>query len=426
MLSPKSQKDPHPPDQLFMDIAEVKDSLLSLIRGFPLDHRSRRTVFAEVKCLDEEVNLAKVSSASRMSLETRINELKGLSSTTLMKGFNLSCDEDKAYVVEDRNTDVIVENGKMSDRKIISDLGSYESDEEDSEEIKDAEAEDGSKSEQGILQSPGTGHLEGLPKVAHQVFGEMGDDRMVVDKEDGGSDLVSDEDGTDSVFSEETCEKDDEVRTEEEEKGISDAALHDQVNVHAVNYDVSSDFAVENSENGDLVGRKVSALLNKQIGVNMGDSDCAHQVLDIKPKPAMHSVESHPVVVKPEQVGSVATEGLCDPQPGVGGFPKILKDLAEVQTGQTVEKSWANIVACDIHKTKHKAEFPRLNFRSGSKLEFFEPSSPGIIDIDEEMIDEHSWDLCLVGYFLDANLAFGLVRATAMSLWKNEGLFVTS
>ncbi|KAL6953429.1 hypothetical protein U1Q18_050101 [Sarracenia purpurea var. burkii] len=155
-----------------------------------------------------------------------------LSSTTLMKGFNLSCDEDKASVVEDRNTDVIVENGKMSDSKIISDLGSSESDEEDSEEIKDAE--DGSKSEQGILQSPGTGHLEGLPKVAHQVFGEMGDDRMVVDKEDGGSDPVSDEDGTDFVFSEEKCEKDDEVRTEEEEKGISDAALHDQVNVHAV------------------------------------------------------------------------------------------------------------------------------------------------------------------------------------------------
>ncbi|KAL6984545.1 hypothetical protein U1Q18_017921 [Sarracenia purpurea var. burkii] len=215
--STKSQKDPHPPDQLFMDVAEVKDSLLSLIRDFPLDHRSRRTVFAEVKCLDEEVNLAKVSSASRMSLETH---------------------------------------------------------EEDSEEIKDAE--DGSKSEQGILQSPGTGHLEGLPKVAHQVFGEMGDDRMVVDKEDGGSDPVSDEDGTDFVFSEEKCEKDDEVRTEEEEKGISDAALHDQ----------------------------------------------------------------------PEQVGSVATEGLCDPQPGVEGFPKILKDLAEVQIEQTVEKSWANIVAC--------------------------------------------------------------------------------
>ncbi|KAL6953323.1 hypothetical protein U1Q18_041672, partial [Sarracenia purpurea var. burkii] len=118
--SPKSQKDPHPPDHLFMDVAEVKDSLLSLIRDFPLDHRSRRTVFAEVKCLDEEVNLAKVISASRMSLETRINELKGLSSTTLMKGFNLSCDEDEASVVEDRYTDVIVENGKM--RYVTRDL----------------------------------------------------------------------------------------------------------------------------------------------------------------------------------------------------------------------------------------------------------------------------------------------------------------
>ncbi|KAL6976886.1 hypothetical protein U1Q18_025671 [Sarracenia purpurea var. burkii] len=100
-----------------------------------------------------------------------------------------------------------------------------------------------------------------IPRGVCDVAGdEMGDDRTVVDKEDGGSDPVSDEDGTDSVFSEETCEKEDEVCTEEEEKGISDAALHDQ----------------------------------------------------------------------PEQVGSVATEGLCDPQPGVGGLPMILKDSAEV------------------------------------------------------------------------------------------------
>ncbi|KAL6997406.1 hypothetical protein U1Q18_007532, partial [Sarracenia purpurea var. burkii] len=143
-----------------------------------------------------------------------------------------------------------------------------------------------------------------IPRGVCDVAGvEMGVDRTVVDKKDRGSVPVLDEDGTDSVFSEETCEKEDEVCTEEEEKGISDAALHDQVNVPVVNYDVSSDLAVENFDNGDLVGRKDSTLLNKQIGENMGDSVCAHQVLDIKPKPAVYSVKSHPVATKTDQVG---------------------------------------------------------------------------------------------------------------------------
>ncbi|KAL6991703.1 hypothetical protein U1Q18_009814 [Sarracenia purpurea var. burkii] len=216
--SSKSQKDP---DQLFLDVAEVNISLLSLIRDHPLDRRSRRTVIAEVKCLDKEVNLAKGDSARRMSLEKRINALKGLSSTKLAEKFNLTNDEDlvsidlkvrldEAAEAEDRKVDIKVENEKMSDSKIISDPGSSESDEEDSKGSEEAEEEEGTNSEHGISQYSGTGqrgsilahphhsnavrfdnkcvetiesskdndivksgHLEGFPNVAHQVNVKM-------------------------------------------------------------------------------------------------------------------------------------------------------------------------------------------------------------------------------------------------------------
>ncbi|KAL6961644.1 hypothetical protein U1Q18_051167, partial [Sarracenia purpurea var. burkii] len=78
---------------------------------------------------------------------------------------------------------------------------------------------------------------------------------------------------------------------------------------------------------------------------------------------------------------------------------------------------WANVVD-GFHGV------PRLNQRSTSsvKLEYFAPVGSGVIDIDNDMVDGQSWDSCLVGYFLDNSLAFGLVRATAMTLWRNEGL----
>ncbi|KAL6965335.1 hypothetical protein U1Q18_036391 [Sarracenia purpurea var. burkii] len=86
-------------------------------------------------------------------------------------------------------------------------------------------------------------------------------------------------------------------------------------------------------------------------------------------------------------------------------------------------QSWAKIVAngkgnAAPNDANPKSIFgsPRLNLRCDSKLEYIEPKNPGIIDIDEELIDDQLWDNCAVGYFLDANLAFGLVKATAMTL----------
>ncbi|KAL6984556.1 hypothetical protein U1Q18_017932, partial [Sarracenia purpurea var. burkii] len=64
-----------------------------------------------------------------------------------------------------------------------------------------------------------------------------------------------------------------------------------------------------------------------------------------------------------------------------------------------VPQSWAKIVANGKGNAASKASgsLPRLNLRSGTKLEFFEPSSPGFIVIDDDMIDEQPWGSCLVG-----------------------------
>ncbi|KAL6971600.1 hypothetical protein U1Q18_031280, partial [Sarracenia purpurea var. burkii] len=82
--------------------------------------------------------------------------------------------------------------------------------------------------------------------------------------------------------------------------------------------------------------------------------------------------------------------------------------------------SWASIVAS---KGDPKQLSPRLNHRSPvGKLEYVEPKELGIIDIDENLVDEEFWENSLVGYFFNAQLPFGLIRATAMNLWRHEGL----
>ncbi|KAL6997446.1 hypothetical protein U1Q18_007573 [Sarracenia purpurea var. burkii] len=91
---------------------------------------------------------------------------------------------------------------------------------------------------------------------------------------------------------------------------------------------------------------------------------------------------------------------------------------SEVNLGARQPHTWANVVA------PLKPGGSRLNHRSdsGSILEYLAPMIPGIIDIEDNLVNEQPWQSCLVGYFLDADFAFGRVRATAMSLWKNEGL----
>ncbi|KAL6953341.1 hypothetical protein U1Q18_040888 [Sarracenia purpurea var. burkii] len=50
--------------------------------------------------------------------------------------------------------------------------------------------------------------------------------------------------------------------------------------------------------------------------------------------------------------------------------------------------NWARAVT---EGSKPKANAPRLNVRSGSKLEYIAPILPGIIDIEDDLIDDHTW-----------------------------------
>ncbi|KAL6966882.1 hypothetical protein U1Q18_032676 [Sarracenia purpurea var. burkii] len=89
--NPKIQKEIRSPD-LFFDVDDVKISLLKMIRDFSLDRRSRSTIFAVVKELEDEVNIAQGvpnDPARLASLEARINRLKRLSPNQLVKELNL-------------------------------------------------------------------------------------------------------------------------------------------------------------------------------------------------------------------------------------------------------------------------------------------------------------------------------------------------
>ncbi|KAL6973575.1 hypothetical protein U1Q18_027760, partial [Sarracenia purpurea var. burkii] len=57
-------------------------------------------------------------------------------------------------------------------------------------------------------------------------------------------------------------------------------------------------------------------------------------------------------------------------------------------------------------------------------LTYIDPESEesDVIEIEDDQVDEEYWERCLVGYFLDANQAFRLVRATTRTLWSQDGL----
>ncbi|KAL6973058.1 hypothetical protein U1Q18_052734 [Sarracenia purpurea var. burkii] len=94
-----------------------------------------------------------------------------------------------------------------------------------------------------------------------------------------------------------------------------------------------------------------------------------------------------------------------------------------VQADASQAPSWASIVATDGWSRPNPGAV-RLNHRSGSgsNLEYLAPLAPGVIEIEDKLVDEQPWEACLVRYFLNEDFAFGRVRATAMSLWKSEGL----
>ncbi|KAL6992491.1 hypothetical protein U1Q18_010601, partial [Sarracenia purpurea var. burkii] len=121
--------------------------------------------------------------------------------------------------------------------------------------------------------------------------------------------------------------------------------------------------------------------------------------------------------------------------PGRGGpsFPGCLGGRG----GRFVDnhRSWSDVVT-GTHREEEGQAFEVLE-KSLLSLEFLtnrsllgqlhlvevtNPDHHEIIEIKEDIVDETSWEDCLVGYFLDAHLPFGLVRATTKTLWSQHGL----
>ncbi|KAL6973576.1 hypothetical protein U1Q18_027761, partial [Sarracenia purpurea var. burkii] len=387
--SSKSQKDP---DQLFLDVAEVNISLLSLIRDLPLDRRSRRTVFAEVKCLDEDVNHAKENSARRTSLEKRIYELKGLSSTKLAEKFNLTYDED--LVLSDLKVG-FDEAAEAEDRKVGSDSGSSESDEEVSEKIEEAEVEEGTNSEQGISQSSGTGKCRSIFAHPHLSNAVRSDDKCV-----------------ENIESSKVCD----MATSGIQVGHLEGFLND---AHQVFGEMPNSFSAENGEvevkEIDKDTREVGGVDDVRLDqVTRSTSDaCVTSFKEIRGDGSGYDfsgLSPRNVVSFPEFfprneffVNNLSSEcmngdlkslaGECMKQAGGSGpgsqtGGKLEEHKASVQP--IGASSWASIVAS---KGDPKQPTPRLNHRSPvGKLEYVEPKELGIIDIDENLVVEDFWE----------------------------------
>ena len=93
--------------------------------------------------------------------------------------------------------------------------------------------------------------------------------------------------------------------------------------------------------------------------------------------------------------------------------------LSKSSANQCKQPSWAERVAGSSLPT------------SRMKLSYFQPSMEGsnIVVSPPPEVEEmgmKKWDLCLVGYFLDAKLPAAVVISITMKLWARQGVMEVS
>ncbi|KAL6955400.1 hypothetical protein U1Q18_040722 [Sarracenia purpurea var. burkii] len=280
---------------------------------------------------------------------------------------------------------------------------------------------------------------ETVPEVSNSGPKELSMDEDEDKGDEGGSgdgeqdDGISDLSGSDSVPEEGSCEQ-------IEDANQGSAAI--QVSLP------DSSPACEGGVFTDSERRLSLALEDIREGNNGDEIFCAHHMFDKLPHNACSYLDANeskpggilksgnsvfvPDLGKEGNAGYVAVseiQGLAVPlsKAHVGALRPPTGSAPRPSIAQGVlNRSWAKVVTSS-RGPNLDGGFPRLNQRSSSgKLDYFEPKEIGIIDIEESLVDDLSWENCLVGYFLDSNLSFGLVRATAMSLWRHEGLLEVS
>ncbi|KAL6957207.1 hypothetical protein U1Q18_040465 [Sarracenia purpurea var. burkii] len=78
----------------------------------------------------------------------------------------------------------------------------------------------------------------------------------------------------------------------------------------------------------------------------------------------------------------------------------------EVVTGPKIGESSGDLdISPESSSLANRCSSGQLNF-----VEIADPDNPEVIEIEEDAVDESSWEDCLVGYLLDATLPFGLMR----------------
>ncbi|KAL6992298.1 hypothetical protein U1Q18_010406 [Sarracenia purpurea var. burkii] len=131
---PKTQKKPNTLDYLFLDAAEAKISLLTMIRDLPLDRRSRRIGSAVVKNFEEDVKGAPFDSVKRASLKARVSCLKGVSPIEIAEGLNLTFCPSSSSRDTVSSGEPIEEPGVERNNPVIVDEVSEEAGEEETED----------------------------------------------------------------------------------------------------------------------------------------------------------------------------------------------------------------------------------------------------------------------------------------------------
>ncbi|KAL6959346.1 hypothetical protein U1Q18_039494, partial [Sarracenia purpurea var. burkii] len=428
---------------VFRESAELRIKLLTMSKDPSFDHKCKNLVMSIVKVLEADEKLAKAppfDSATMEILESRIRRLKCLTPIKIidlsreLKPGSDTLKKDEGLLLGKSTKDEDKNGGTRGDAGgkpsgVISPLCEGEDTRRNTMKLKsirsDSAQEKGS-GEQGLAVTP-------LPLFLGPVVGKpvVTGAGMGVATEEFNSDSGRDSEG-------EEQESEDEDTASNENSGDDFKVEHgtipkQELCASEVRFPCSSDvisapiYDLDVNVVENLHSLRVEGDKSLRFGENSRSPEGALKVLDKLSKtiPVMNkqgvsnpkSLDSWPRAAKNVDLGvDLSPEGLEGDRD---------KHAGEIRPQSFFEahltRTWAKVIG---NFPKQYPGTPGLNQRNTShtNLEYFAPDTPGVIDIRNDMFDDRSWGTCLVGYFLDKSLAFGLVRATVMTLWNNEGL----
>ncbi|KAL6976911.1 hypothetical protein U1Q18_025697 [Sarracenia purpurea var. burkii] len=235
--------------------------------------------------------------------------------------------------------------------------------------------------------------MDGNSNHTCQVFDKMSTDVAVV-VTPGDSKEIEANDGSEeeeTEFGERETEYEDESSEHERETALcvpSDSKQSNPSQVASDFPDVVHVDGVKSLMANCLVGlnlKNVDGVLNFQSGVSRKSSKLIHCMLEKMPQRSFEA--------------------------------KIKANASQVQDMTRIPQTRANVAATNGISRLYTGELRLYHWSvSGSRLEYFAPKDPGVINIEDNLINEQPWKTCLVGYFLEENFVFGRVGATTMSL----------